>query len=301
MKILKFSSIALVLVFAATDIFAQSKTDAIQLYNAGLEEGKAGNYDAAISSFTQAITIAEQIGGDGEDIKNRSERQIPAMYYQKAREAYATYQSERGVETLDQTIEAFKQASEVADEYDDQRIAPQAKGVIPQLYYQKSLLLYNEDDFEGSEEAVARALNLNSNYALAYYQQAKIYKKMNDTNGNGIIDQGIDELLNWYDQAITIGESTNKADVVSRARDSAHDELLALGTRAIENENIQEAVSLLDRALTYDEQSADAHYRLAEVYNKAGNPNDAISHAQQALEFENGGRTDRAKIYYELG
>lgn len=301
MNILKISSLALVLVLVATSVFAQSKRDAIELYNAGLEEAKEEKYDAAISSFTQARSIAEEIGEEGEDIQTRTERQIPAMYYQKARAAYATYQSDRGIDNLETAINAFKEASEVAEEFEDERIAPRAKGVIPQLYYQKSTLLYNEEDYEGAKEAVETALNENSNYALGFYQQAKIHKKMNDTNGDGVIDQELDELLNYYDQAITVGQSTDKADVVERAQDSAHDELVALGTRASDDDNISEAISLLERALTYFEQSAEAHYRLAAAHNKANNPNEAVTHAQQAIEFENGGRTDRAKIYFELG
>ncbi|MEX0719172.1 MAG: tetratricopeptide repeat protein [Balneolaceae bacterium] len=301
MKILKSSSLALVFVLMATSIFAQTKTDAINLFNAGLEEAKAANYDAAVSNFTQAITISEELGEEGEDIKSRSERQIPAMYFQKAREVYADYQANRGIENLDATISAFREAADVAEDYNDERIAPQARGVIPQLYYQKSLLLYNEEDYEGANEAVETALNDNPNYALAFYQKAKIHKRTNDTNGDGVIDQELDDLLNFYDQAVTVAEETNKTDVVSRARDAAHDELLALGAQASQNDQVDEAISLLDRALTYDENSADVHFRLAEAYNKKDEANDAVTHATQALENETGGRTDRAKIYFELG
>lgn len=301
MKILKLSSLALVLVLMATTVYGQTKTEAVQLYNAALEEAKAEKYDAAISSFTQAITIAEQLGADGEDIKSRSERQIPAMYYKKATTAYATYQSSRGFDALEAAIEAFNEAAEIGEEYNDERITPRAKGVIPQLLYQKALLHYNNGDYEEADAAVDEALNANSNYAVAYYQKAKIHKKVNDTNSDGVIDQELDGLLSWYDQAITVGEATNSRDVPDRARDAAHDELLAVGVNELQNGSVSQAIEHLDKALTYDTQSADAHYRLAEAYNKSGDSNDAVTHARQALEYENGGRTDKAKIYFELG
>lgn len=301
MKILKVNTLVLVLGLLASGAFAQTRTDAVKLFNSGLEQAQAGEYEAAINAFTQAITISEQIGAEAEDIKAKSENQIPLMYFQQAKDIYNTFQTERGLENLDAAIEAFHTASSVADEYSDERVGPLAKRVLPQLYYTKSILLYNEQDLDGATEAVDNALEENSNYALAYYQKAKIFKQKNDTNDDGVIDQNLDELLGWYDQAITVAETTNNTDVASRSRESAHDELVAVGVNHSVNDEVDEAIDLLTRALTYKQESASAHYRLAEAYNKADNFDDAVSHARQALEYENGGRTDKAKIYFELG
>lgn len=302
MKILKVNSLLLVLGLMASGAFAQTRTDAVKLFNAGLEEAKAKNYEAAINTFTQAISVSEQLGAEGDDIKTRSEQQIPVMYYYIAKEAYDTYQVDRGISNLETAISSFNEAASAAREYNDERIANTVTQVIPQLYYQKSIIYFNQDDMAAADEAVNKALELNSNYALAYYQKAKIHKKINDTNDDGVIDRDLDGLLNWYDQAIAVASNTSsQANIAALSREAAHDELVAVGASQSLNDNTRAAIETLSRALSYDQASANAHYRLAEAYNKIGNSDKAVTHARQALEHEPGGRTDKAKIYFELG
>ncbi len=301
MKAFKITTIATVLVMLATSVFAQSQTDAINAFNKGLEEAQANNFNEAINLLEQALEMANQLGAEGEDIKERVSQQIPTIYFKKAAASYKSFQQSRSLEDLDSAIGAFEEAGEVAEEFSSDQIAQRANSVVPQLYYQKSVVHYSNDEFDLADEAVSEAMNLNSNYALAYYQKAKIFKKKNDSEDDGIIDQNYDELIQWYDQAISIGESTDKSEVVEKAREAAHDELLAVGTRASEDGNMELAFDMLTRAIEYNSESANAHYRLAEAHNKDGNAEQAVEHARRALELETGGRTDKAKIYYELG
>ncbi|SMO86074.1 tetratricopeptide repeat protein [Gracilimonas mengyeensis] len=301
MKAFKISTIAAVLVMMATTVFAQTQTEAINAFNKGLEEAQANNYDEAIRLLEDALEMANKLGPDGADVKERVEGQIPTIYFRKAANEYKSFQQSKSLEDLETTIAAFQEAGEVANEFNSDQIAGRARGIVPQLYYQESVLYYSREEFTQADEAVQEALNLNSNYALAYYQKAKIFKKINDTDGDGIIDQGYDEMLRWYDQAITKGQATNNEEVVQKSRDAAHDELLAAGSRASGNDELDLAFDLLTRAIEYNAESSDAFYRLAEAHNKAGNPEQAVENANRALEFESGGRTDRAKIYYELG
>lgn len=300
MKAFKITTIATVLVMMAIPVFAQSQTDAINAFNKGLEEAQDGNYNEAISLLEQALTMANQLGPEGEDIKERISTQIPTIYFKRAAAGYKSFQQSRSLEDLEAAIASFREAGEVADEFSDDGISQRAKSVVPQLYYQMSVMHYSNEEYKLANEAVDQALNLNSNYALAYYQKAKIYKKANDTEGDGIIDQGYDEMLEWYDRAISTGESTNNTEVVEKSQDAAHDELLAVGTRASQDDNLDLGIEMLTRALDYGE-SANVYYRLAESYNKKGNAEEAVSFAKRALELESGGRTDKAKIYYELG
>ncbi|MDR9417496.1 tetratricopeptide repeat protein [Gracilimonas sp.] len=301
MKLLKISFSAVLIAMMAFQVHAQDQTQAVELYNKGLEQAQANEYDAAISTFTRVISMGEQLGPEGEEVKNNAESQIPKMYFAKARALYQNYQRSKELSTLEDAIDAFKNVIDVSEEYGDDRYTPTARGAIPQLYYAKSVLLYSEENYEVSEQAVDEALNLNSNYAAAYYQKAKIFKKVNDTDGDGIIDQNVEQMLEWYDRAIDVGQTTNKGTVVENANEAAHDELLAVGTRASEANNLDYAFQMLETALNYNAQSADVYYRLAEAHNKAGNPEEAIEAANNSLEYETGGRTDKAKIYFELG
>lgn len=301
MKVLKFSSIATVLVLMATTVFAQTKTEAIQAYNAGLEAVTANNYEKAIASLNQALTIANQIGPDGVDIKTRAENQIPTVYFRKASAQYKAFQKSKDVKDLNSAITAFQEVVTIGEKFNDTKVAPRAKGVIPQLYYTKSVIFYNNGEFTKADQAVDEAINKNSNYAVAYYQKAKILKKQSDTNDDGIIDNNVDQLLNWYDRAIQVGDATNQGDIADKAREAAHDELLAVGTRASEEGNVTYAIEMLTTALEYNSESPNIYYRLSEAYNKNSNAQKAVDNAQKALEYENGGKTDKAKIYFELG
>lgn len=285
----------------AINVSAQSESDAIQLFNNGLSEVQSQDFEKAIATFNQVISIANGLGPDGEDILERAEEQLVKTYYNKAVTDYNTYRSDRSVENIGTAISAFRELLDVSEEYGNNTYKQRAEGIIPQLYYAKASLHYSKDEFELSEEAVDRALNLNSNYAAAYFLKARIFKKVNDTNGDGIIDQNINEMLQWFDRSIEVAGSTGQADVATKAREAAHDELLAVGASSINNENFRDAIQNLERALDYNSQSADVHFRLAEANNGIGNAEKALSHAATALEYENGGRTDLARIYFELG
>ena len=293
MKVLKKISITLFVGLFALNLSAQDKAAQIQAYNSGLEQAKAKNYDAAISAFTQAITIGEQIGEEGTDIIGRAQKQIPKIYYQKALVSYNAFRSSKSVDDLKSAIDAFDEVVGVAAEYGDEQVSQRSRGVIPQLYYQKGLMLFNREQYEESNAALDNAITANSNYALPYYQKGLVHKRTNPDD--------IDTILNWYNQAITIAQATNQNKVVRSATESAHDELLFRGAKSTENKRYSRSIELLELALTYDAESANVHYRLAEAHNKRGNATKALEHGNKALEYENGGRTDRAKIYFEIG
>lgn len=301
MKVFKQISMAVMLALFATTAFAQTKTDAVKAYNAGYEAANNNNYDEAISSYTQALTIANQLGPEGEDIKERAETQIPIVYFKKAVAQYQQFQQDRTLSALENTIAAFEEVVQVGNEYNDERVTPRAEGNIPRLYYTKSVILFQNENYEEATKAVDQALNLNSNYATAYYHKGKIIKKQNDTNNDGIIDENIEDMLQWFDRAIQTADATGERETAETTREAAHDELLAVGVSESEAGNLQRSIELLNKAIEYDDESADAYYRLAEVHNKAGNPELAVENANTALDYENGGKTDKAKIYFELG
>ncbi len=291
-----FNKIVLLLFVSmlAFNVSAQEYEDAVNLYNQGLELAKGKDYAGAINSFTEALNIGESLGTDqGESIKNQAERQIPKMYYQKAVVAFNTFKASKSVADLDTAIEDFVESQSIGKKFSDSDIESRSRNIIPQLHYQKSTLLYSQQDFEGSNEALDKAITANANYAKAYYQKGLVAKKLNADD--------LENMLYWYDQAIMVGEKVNDAKVVNSSKNSAHDELLYRGVKSTESKKYSEAVELFDLALTYEEESASVHYRLAEVYNKQAKADLAIKHANEALKYERGGKTDQAKIYFELG
>lgn len=291
-----FLSISLAFVMAvgitvASHAQGDPHQEAVNLYNEGQELASSGDYDNAIAMFREALEIAEENQLD--EIVGHVTQQLPQVYQSRASSAYQTYQSERTIETLNGALEAFQETEEVAGEFGNDQIAQRAAGVIPQLYYVRGVLEYRQENYESSLEDLDTALEMNSNLASAYYQKAVVLKRINP--------EDIETALEWYDQAIEVAEQNNDNRTLQNARNSARDELIYRAANLKDQREFDRAIELLNRAEQYDPTSADAQYRLAEVYNLRSNWDAALEHATQALEYEGGGVTDKAKIYYELG
>lgn len=294
MKVFQKGLFALFVGLISFNVAAQEYADAVNLYNEGLNQARDKQYEQAIASFTRAMDIGEQLGDDqGSSIKSQAEKQIPKMYYQKAVVSFNTFRTSKSMSDLNTAIEDFLETSDVAKELGDSDITQRAASIIPQLYYQKGTLFYGQEDFESANEALDAAINSNANYAIAYYQKGLVAKKIDSDD--------VDGFLSWFDRAIDVAERTSDNRVARTVKTAAYDDLLYRGVKLSENKQYSAAVDILKLALTYDEEGAGAHYRLAEVYNKQGNADLAIEAGNKALQFEKGGRTDKAKIYFEIG
>ncbi|GAB5408361.1 MAG: hypothetical protein BalsKO_07260 [Balneolaceae bacterium] len=294
MKDLKKLFLLAMIVMFSVAVNAQSTlTDAITAYNEAQELAGSDEYVTAISKYQEAITIATELGTEGQDIKNRSEAAIPKLYFAKAAAAYKAFQGSPSIPNLDTAIAEFAQAREVGGTSGDTQVESRSRGVLAQLYYQKGTMLFKRDDFAGADVALNNAIQTNSNYAKAYYQKGLVHKKD--------APEDLDGIMNWFDQAITVGTNVNDGAVVRQATTSAHAELLFRGSKSIEQGQNTTAIETLKRSLEYNSESSDSYYRLAEASNKLGNRDNAIRYANQALGFETGGNTDKAKIYFELG
>ena len=276
-------SMAMLLV-STTISNAQSYEDVVNAFNEATELAKSGQNRQAITSFERIITMADRVGGQAADIKTRAQNQIPQLYFVIARDLY---QAERFV----QAAEAFGVAAEQATKYGNTRIAQQSRGVIPQLHLMEGNRLFREENFTAAMASYDKAIAARPNYAAAYYQKGLIFRQQDN----------LEEALNLFDRAIQIGGASNEGEIVTNATNAARNFLLLKGVNTMEARQYNQATELLRQALQYDETSADVNYRLAEVYNKRAMSTEAITHATKALELERGSRTDKAKIYFELG
>ena len=287
-----FSFFSIVLV-ASASLVAQDQAAAITAYNEARELAQAKDYSAAIDKYSEAIEIASQLGEGGEDIKNRSEKQIPKLYFTIAVDAFNEFRSGPSLEKLDATIELFIQSEEIGINFGDTDVQRKSSSVLAQLNYQKGLMLFKREMFVESVEALDEAIRINPNYAKAFYQKALVHKKNSP--------EDVDGIMGWYDQAIATAIRVNDSEVERLANQSAHGDLLFRGAKAIEAGNNTQAIELLQSSLDYFSESSDSYYRLAEASNKLQRYNDAIQYSSQALGHETGGNTDKAKIYFELG
>ncbi|HAC14754.1 MAG TPA: hypothetical protein DCE78_02235, partial [Bacteroidetes bacterium] len=258
--------------------------DVINAFNSATEQAKNGQNRAAITAFERVITMSNSVGSEAADIKTRASNQIPQLYFLIARDLYNS-------QNFIGAAEAFAVASEQATKYGNQQIAQRSKAAIPQLYLSQGNAHLKAEEYAKALEMYDKALAARPAYAAAYYQKGLVYRQQ----------ENVDEALSYFDRAIQIGISSNEQNIVSSATAAARNFLMLKGVNSSEARQYRAAVELLKQALQYDDTSADVHYRLAEAYNKQALWADAIASANRALELEKGGRTDKAKIYFELG
>jgi len=278
---------------ATTSATAQEdlEGEAITLYNNAQELAGAGELLDAIETYRAALDIAQE--NDLEDIEERVIGQLPRVYYSRASRAFQQYQQERTVEAADRAIKYFTDAKEAGEEFGDDRVIQQTTGALPQLYYLKSTVQYRNENYAAAMESLDKALELNPNYPTAYYQRAIVHKKQNP--------EDIDQALVYYDRAVELAQEVGDNRTLNNARQSAAQELVYRAVTLKDNDRYSRAIELLNLVENYDSEYADAYYRLAEIHNLRGNFEQAIKHANRALELETGGVTDKAKIYFELG
>ncbi|WP_069130853.1 tetratricopeptide repeat protein [Rhodohalobacter halophilus] len=281
-----------VTLFAVEQSHAQdARNQAIELYNQAQELAGSGDFTNSIDVYRDALEIAR--ANDLNDITELIVERIPRVASSRASNAYRGYQNERTIESVNRALQAFQEAKDIAEEFNNAQVRQQAEAAIPQLYYIRSVLHFRADNFDSALEDLDTAIDLNPNYAVAYYQKALVTKNQ--------IPSEVETWLGLYDEAIEVAERVNDNRTLQNARQSAAEELIYRAVNLAEERQYNRAIELLQRVEQYDGQSADAHYRLAEIYNERGRWDQALQHATKALEFESGGVNDRAKIYFELG
>jgi tetratricopeptide (TPR) repeat protein len=270
--------------FAFTGLQAQSYEDAVNAFNEATSLASDGKTREAITAFERVVTISTRLGEEGAEIRTRAQNQIPQLYFIIARDLYNS-------SNLIAAATAFTEAAEQATKYGNQQIVQRSRAAIPQIYLAQGNNHLRAEEFAQALAMYDRAIAARPAYAAAYYQKGLVYRQQDN----------LEEALSYFDRAIQVGESSNERNIVDNATNAARNFLLLKGVNSMENRQYRPATELLRQASQYDDSSADVHYRLAEVYNKQALWDQAITSATRSLELETGGRTDRAKIYFELG
>lgn len=288
-----FSLIIVMLISISQSVYAQdeARAHAVQLYNEAQELAGNNQFADAIEVYRETLDLARQ--NQLMDIVELVEERLPRVYASRASNAFRTYQSSRTMSSVNNALEYFKQSQEAASEFDNAQIMQQATNAIPQLYYVRSILNFRQENLEAAMSDLDNALNLNPNYAAAYYQKGIVQKQMTPND--------VDGFMQWYDRAIEVASNVNDTRTLESAQNGARDELIYRAVNLADERRYADAIELLQRVPDYDSSSEEAYYRLAEIYNRRSNWSNAETNARRALDLHTGGVADKARIYFELG
>lgn len=267
----------------ALGALAQTKNDAAIAFNAAVQLSNT-NVPGAIKAMTDVISMCDKAGADANDIKLNAQKAIPEWYYQIAGTDLKNKKINEAQIALEKSVES-------AELYKQDDAKTKASDQLSRVYLAKGygLLKLNKTD-----EAIAlfdKAINLQPTYAKAYFAKGQGYMKKRD----------YDNMKEAMDLAITHGASTGDTVVVSNAKNIMRDNLVSQSSKAIQKGANDQAISLANSSLTYNDKNKDAYFLLAVAYNKISKWDNAIDAANKGLALEDNVRDKKARFYLELG
>jgi tetratricopeptide (TPR) repeat protein len=261
---------------------SQTNNDAISAYNEGAQLIKS-DPGGAIEAFNKCIKLCDIVGDDAEETRVLAETQLPGLYYKLAMESYKQ-------KKIEEAIERFKKAGEIADKYNNSNILAKANKVVPQLYMVQGNSLMKQNPQEALKN-LDKAVELNPNLTKAYLSKGLIYKDLDDE-------------LNMkasLTKTIELGFANNDIKTADQAEQVLRTFYFNKAVISLQAENMDEAETSFKSAVEYGSKNPMVYFQLGKIYNSKKQYELAVKTLKRAEEFENGGDTEKAGIFYEMG
>jgi len=283
MKVMRnIVSILVVCVILGINLNAQVRNDVIKVYNEGVKSAQT-DIKTAIKAFENVVILSDQVGETANDLKQKAIQVLPGLYVKVANNSL----NEKN--PAPEIIKAAKSAIAAAEKYESVTNKENAGKILVQGYYTMGTEFFNRKDYENSLLAFDSLLLINPGYISAVYNKALIYRSQNNA---GAFEETIDLFLGKLD-------SVKDAEKEKQASALALEYFRAAGSQANLANNLDEALTLLNKAAKYGDDK-DLFYFFADVYNKQKNYDSGAEYAQKGLTLETGDAAAKAKFYFQL-
>lgn len=279
----KVAGIMVVSALISGSITGQTRNDVIKVYNEG---AKAAQTDpkAAIAAFENVIVLSDKVGETANDLKQKAMQIIPGLYVKIASVALSEKKSAQDI------IKSAKAALSAAEKYGSESGKENARKILVQGYYNMGTEFFTKKEYDNSLLAFDSLLSINPDYTAAIYNKALVYRSQDNVSA-------FEETIDMF---IEKSKSDNEAEKVEQASALALEYFRAAGSQANQANNLDEALTLLNKAAKYGEDK-DLFYYFADVYNKQNNFDKGIEYARKGLDLETGDAEAKAKFYFQLG
>jgi tetratricopeptide (TPR) repeat protein len=266
-----------------TNLYGQERNDVIKFYNEG---AKAMQTDtkAAIAAFENVVLLSDKVGETAADLKQKAVQVLPGLYVKDATNALNEKRPTAEI------IKSAKAAVKAAGKYASASNKESAGKILVQGYYVMGTEFFSKKDYDNALLAFDSLLAINPGYNTAIYNKALIYRSQNNS---AAFEQAIDLFIEKQ-KDVNGGEQAKKASAM------ALEYFRAAGSKANQANNLDEALTLLNKASKYGDDK-DLFYYYADVYNKQKNFDNGASYAQKGLDLETGAAEAKAKFYFQLG
>jgi tetratricopeptide (TPR) repeat protein len=263
------------------NVKAQTRADVVKLYNDGVKAVQT-NIDSAIIKFESVVKMSEAIGETANDLKQNATQSLPGLYLKAASAKLSA--KKPGSEV----VSAVKKAVASAEKYNNAAVKDNAGKLLAQAYNKMATDFFAAKDYDKALATFDSVLAINPDNLAAIYNKALIYKGQNNA---AAFEQTIDT---YVSKAGTADPAKAK-----QASTSALEYFRAAGSKANQENKLDEALNLLNKGAKYGEDK-DLYYYFADVYNKQKNFDKGAENAQKGLALETGTPEAKAKFYYQL-
>ncbi|MDF1571737.1 MAG: hypothetical protein P1P82_09000 [Bacteroidales bacterium] len=285
-RVLSFS---IALIVASGSLAAQTLTDVINEFNAGVESLNGQSYETALDQFNNALALSEQVGEEAADMKQQAREQVVGTHYRQAITLMKRKQYDQALPALEQTVATSAEYG-VKPEF-----AEKAMQYLPPLYLREGNVLLKQSKYDEAMDIFDKAIALKPDMYKAHQGKGLVHKEQEE----------IEKMLEEFDIAKTKAREAGDNETVDEInaaidgyyRSLIEEELMMMDT---EDPDYTFLLDICDQAIAANDNNGYAHWQAAMARNKMIEFDTAIELAKKGLE----GETDpilRSALNYELG
>jgi tetratricopeptide (TPR) repeat protein len=259
----------------AASLTAQTLTDVINEFNAGVEKLNNQEYEVSLEHFNQVLSLAETVGDEANDMKASAQKQIPAVYYRQATVFMKRKQYDNAIPYLEKTVE-------FATLYDNnEETSQKAAGYLPQLYVLEGNRSWKNDSHDEAIAYFDKALALNENLYQANQGKGMVYLEDDER------ELMLEAFAKAKEGAMAKGDDKTIASI-NEAIDTYYNKFIVEEMAMVdpEDNDYTYVVEACENALAANPDNPRALYHLAIIANKSVEYDKAIEYAEKALAHE---------------
>lgn len=282
-------TIAIATMLVSGSLLAQTLTEVINEFNAGVESMNAQSYESALDQFNACLELCEVVGEEADDMKEQAREQIVGTYYRQAITFMKRKQYDNALPALEKTVA-------LSVEYDkNPEFAENAKKYLPSLYLREGNVQRSQGNYDEALTIFDKALELRSSLYKAHQGKGMVYKETNN------IEKMLEEFSVAKAKAIEEGDE-KIVDNINSAINGHYRELIEEELMMIDPEEADYTflLDICEEAIEANNKNGYAYWQAASAYNKMVDYDTAIEYAEQGVAVE----TDPillSALYYELG
>jgi tetratricopeptide (TPR) repeat protein len=262
-------------ILIAGSLSAQTMTDVINEFNAGVEKVNSQEYDASLEHFNQVIAMAKTVGDSAAELKTNAENLIPASYYKQALLFLKRKQYDNAIPYLEKTIETASQFN------NNEESSEKAGKYLMQSYLMEGQRSYKNKSYPESLGFYDKALALNEELYQAHLGKGMVFKDMDE----------ISPMLEEFAMAKTgalDSNDTKTVETINQAVDGYYNDMIKDEFDAIDPEEpaYDYVMEACEKALSANPDNARAYYYMAAIYNKKIEYDQAIEASLKGLASE---------------